>query len=432
MALIERIDPRRGGRLSPPPRANRPGTRRTDALAAGSRRRGPRAGKAGGAEGASLDSSKYLLATSSSFPLDSTTCRQQNDVPQQFVPGMTVNEWLKITETKDQRKARKLVYQQRTLKSLQYLWKSGINEEREKDHNRMAACQTEWLGFKPSCCDGQAMAVPIGCNHRLCPICAAHRAETYRERVRDLFGKLRRPWFLTLTVPNIEAGTLRKRSYSTMRRRVRRFIKIYEGFIQGGVYSLETTWNRETKTWHLHCHILFDATCAPPGRRDLFIHLKRSMEFEWLRLTGGSDWKLKDFDYWFEQTNQPQTKEWNALNRRVIDIRPVRNRNKAAYEVLKYITKVSDFANDPFAVDEFLTAAKGVRLLQTFGTWYGFKFERPEKPEAALSCACGANQWRRIGRFSVDAVELLPSGRWAIRRECEPGGYRDGPKRACA
>ncbi len=444
MAFVERLDPRSGGRPSPLSRATRPGTRRTGAPATGRRRRGPRAGEAGGAAGASLDSSKYLLATSVSNPLDSTTCETLSERPAQFPPGQTVAEWLKLTETKDDRKARKIVYQQRLLKSLRWLVRSGWlfdhydkkeAERREAMYesmaNRLGACQSQWLGFKPSCCNGRAVAVPIGCNHRLCPLCSAHRAEAYRDRVRQLFGKLRMPWFLTLTIPNFAAGTLRKKSFSDLRRKVRRFIKIYEGYITGGVYSLETTWNREEKSWHLHCHILFDAAFSIPAKRDVFIRIKREMEFTWLRMTGGSGWKIKDFEYWFAQTSQPQTKEWNAVNRRVIDIRPVRNRDKAAYEVLKYITKVSDFADDPIAVDEFLIAVRGVRLLQTFGTWYGFKFDQQEEPTAGLSCDCGANQWRSIGRFSIDAVELLPSGCYVIRRECEPGGYRDGPQRAC-
>lgn len=52
-------------------------------------------------------------------------------------------------------------------------------------------------------------------------------------------------------------------------------------------------------------------------------------------------------------------KEWNTDNRRVIDLKPVTNRDGAAHEVLKYITKVADFSGLPEAVEPFCDAVKG-------------------------------------------------------------------------
>jgi hypothetical protein len=108
--------------------------------------------------------------------------------------------------------------------------------------------------------------------------------------------------------------------------------------------------------------------------------------------------------------------EWNARYRRVFDIRPVDNREGAAKEVLKYITKVNDLADLPEAVEPFCDAVKGARLIQTFGSWYGAQIE-PEEPIEGqadwgkLHCTCGHNEWKRMGCFSWLDVEFAEDGR---------------------
>jgi len=308
--------------------------------------------------------------------------------------------------------------------SLHTIWREGINADRARDIKRLAACHTEWLGFR--CCDaGRVLAVPIGCNHKLCPVCAAHRAEKYRARVSQLFDRLDNPWFLTLTVPNVRR--LSKRTFSRIRCQTRKFLKLYEAWVRGGVYSLETTWNRKEQTWHVHVHVLLDAAFSPPSRRTEFIQFKRALEFTWLRLTGGRQWAASDWEYWYEQTCQPGlAKAWNRVNRRVVDVRPVRDRKGAAFEVFKYITKVSNFVDDTIAVEEFLRGSRGVRMLQTFGTWYGFKFDAPEAASAGLKCTagCAVSHWHNIGRFFRECIETLPGGAFALRHGVvkPPGG----------
>jgi hypothetical protein len=58
-----------------------------------------------------------------------------------------------------------------------------------------------------------------------------------------------------------------------------------------------------------------------------------------------------------------------------------------------------------------------VRLLQTFGSWYGFDFEaNVNKTWAKLACSCGENRWTKIGKFFRECVEMLPNGRWALKQ----------------
>ena len=113
--------------------------------------------------------------------------------------------------------------------------------------------------------------------------------------------------------------------------------------------------------------------------------------------------------------------QWNRDNRRVVDIKPVTDRDGAAREVLKYITKVAMFADQPEAIAIFLPAVRGARLVQTFGSWYGVKLEASanEHDWAEMQCACGCNEWKRVGVFHFGQVGMDESGRWFVRDGCE-------------
>jgi hypothetical protein len=294
----------------------------------------------------------------------------------------------------------------------------------ESDYQRIFNCGAEWIGFKPKCCDDPAIAVPIGCNHRLCFKCNARRAETYRDKVRVMFERLEHPVFLTLTIPNVRAVS--KRTYSKVRNAIRKLLKKHSGWMKGGLYSLETTYNRHTQTgarWHVHAHVLIDSSVKLPSSRPAFIRFKRRLEFDWLLLSGGrkSGWRTSDFDYWFHRTQQQRSKSakdnfGGSADRRLVDVRRVTDRKKAAYEVLKYITKGSDFADKPEAVEQFLYAVRGTRMLQTFGSWYGFKF--PEKVQTwdHLKCSCGKNEFERQGKLFAEGVYMEKgTGRWLCK-----------------
>jgi hypothetical protein len=337
----------------------------------------------------------------------------------------------------------------------------------EKAWNQIDRCQQEWIGYRAACCGelSGTIAVPIGCNHRLCPLCAFHRSKAAQVRIKTMYDRLTHPVLLTLTVPN--KGTIRKHDFKLFRQRVRQLLAQYNGFILGGVYSLETTYNRTEKTWHIHCHVLADACSSlPPAAQKIdlagrntyaFNAIKLQMEYDWLRLWGCQWGKAKkrsdqmgiygeryDFERWIEMGREMAVKEfdwrakkwvpmtslsadvlamrtaWNAKNRRVVDIRPVTDRDGAAREVLKYITKVADFCDLPEAVEPFCDAVKGARLIQTFGTWYGAKFDTVFDPEhmddwGEMKCACGLNMWERMGIFYRRDVAMDAAGKWHLK-----------------
>lgn len=337
----------------------------------------------------------------------------------------------------------------------------------ERTREQLNRCQQEWIVYRAACCGEKSstIAVPIGCNHRLCPICAWHRSQVARVRIKSMFDRLTHPIFITLTIPNKEG--LRKHDYTLFRQRVRKFLAQYKGFVQGGVYSIETTYNRTEKSWHIHAHILADACASlPPAAQKIsfagmetfaFNAIKWRMEFDWLRLwrsdcgkspgEGASQMNLDgdryDFERWVRKCWDMRLKErrngrtvpieglsdaekakrtaWNTRYRRVVDVRGVDDREKAAREVLKYITKSADFSDTPEAVEAFCDAVKGARLIQTFGSWYGAKFDADFDPEhlgdwGERHCACGLNHWERVpGVVYRDDVQMDEAGRWHLK-----------------
>lgn len=397
----------------------------------------------------------------------------------------TVREWRLQQETEaDQYRAQRKL-QRRLCDTLHILWQdaAAAGDERaalawEKQWFQVNQCQAQWVGYRADCCLSQTrpVAVPIGCNHRLCPLCAWHRSAKARAKVRTLFDRLEHPALITLTVPN--TTTIRKHDLTLFRQRVRKFLAIYKRDILGGIYALETTYNRVHKTWHVHCHILADLSDQLPTKDQrvelagqkvyAFTALKLRMEFEWLRLWGGAwgraprrnaNYEARQgqqwtFERWVQIGRQMALKEWrdgamreiplspgerasrtqwNAENRRVVDIRPVRDREGAAREVLKYITKVADFVDVPEAVEQFVPAVRSARLVQTFGTWFGVKLDTPADSDNPrdwehLTCECGMNHWLRMGVFYAGAVEMRADGRWILKREFDHNSRGNVPR----
>jgi hypothetical protein len=374
--------------------------------------------------------------------------------------------------------------------------------ESSKHFARVAGCGSQFVGFRAACCgaDTAPVAIAICCNDRCCPKCCAKRSRSQRRKIACMFERLAHPALLTLTVPNTSA--IRKHGYKRFRQQVRRLLKYWQTcvdpetwdkapkdrktfhFIKGGLYSLETTYNRDAQSWHVHCHVLADCATAlytPSERFDWlgkknvhkFTAVKMRMEWDWTRLwvtgMGNKGWidgkrarrdagkdarehEEYEFAEWVrgcrvhsnvfakkwskshkklvlrsdltqaERARYEVNEAWNARYRRSIFISPVRDVAGAVSEVLKYITKASDFADLPEVLREFYRETKGARMVQTFGSWYGWNPEdQPEGISGELKqrdCACGQRDWKRLGVFfRSDVVMGIDDGLWYMTRE---------------
>jgi hypothetical protein len=400
---------------------------------------------------------------------------------------MTSGQLLEAQLTERDRRAIQWGLKNRLATTLQILWHKYQRAGAEdlalkwwKQLDQVRKCQSEWIGYKAECCGASTrpMAIPIGCRHRLCPLCAYDRSQVARKRIKNLFDRLTHPVLITLTVPS--KGAIRKHDFKLFRQKVSKFIAQHGEWIQGGVYSLETTYNRTERTWHLHVHILADVSSGLPTKAEktvlagqrvfAFTAIKLKLEFDWLRLWGKAwgkmagasatrmrrEGEIYTFNEWVIASRAARLKEyrgagyvpieglsaeecvrrteWNRENRRVIDLRPVSDRDGAAKEVLKYLTKIADFGDVPEAVEAFANAVRGARLIQTFGSWYGVNLDDrdcstdfdPEKLEAddkedwgAMKCACGLNHWAVFGILHHEDVEMEADGRWLVKQSVE-------------
>jgi hypothetical protein len=416
----------------------------------------------------------------------------------------TVREWAQTQQTYWDQYGEQLALHRQLLSSAHALWQKYETEKNGpkarkwfKQWEQLFNCQKQWVVYRAACCETRtaSVGVPIGCNHRLCPLCAWHRSQKARKRIKVGYDRLSHPTLITLTIPNTE--TIRKHNITLMRQRVRQFVAQHSAWIRGGVYSLETTYNRKDHTWHLHVHVLADVKAPLPstsgfasaadetfygwtgvpfkpelevrggkvkvelaGRKEWHFNvIKLRLEFDWLRLwttlwskrpaknastmrwAGDTyqfvEWaglardnRVKEYDYrrkcyvpiaGLTKEEFDRRTEWNVRNRRTVDVKPVIDRDGAAREVLKYITKVADFSDYPELIEPFCDAVRGARLIQTFGSWYGIKLDElcdhnsPADWDALGECDCGCKQWKRQGIFYRENMAMDSGGRWRLK-----------------
>lgn len=250
---------------------------------------------------------------------------------------------------------------------------------RYKEEKKVRYCGEDVIAYKADCC-GDTVAYPLSCGHRLCPVCMRRRSARLSAKVMNFiegafflvpvkgekgkrkrqYIKMKNPVFITLTEKNVL--TIDKKYFSGLRRRVTklRHRDIFDK-CEGGFYGIETTYNSDTKTWHVHVHMIVDTEYIPQAE----------LSEAWEDITGGSY---------------------------IVDIRKINNAEKAGKEVAKYIVKPGEFLQDPELVNEFLNAVKGARLVSTFGKYHNIQFE--DEDDCGLpDCSCGLNEWHRLDNF---------------------------------
>jgi len=156
--------------------------------------------------------------------------------------------------------------------------------------------------------------------------------------------------------------------------------------VTGGGYAIETTYNAEAGTWHVHMHILADVGWIPQAELSAAWEDITGSPVVWINAVGSG--------------GDSQTPE------------------EAAREIAKYIVKPGEFLDEPALVDEYLKAVKRMRLWQTFGASLGVKredegFEWPD-------CWCGENRWQYVGDFLLCDIFRDEEGYYRRRRTHGP------------
>ncbi len=189
------------------------------------------------------------------------------------------------------------------------------------------------------------------CNLRLCPFESRARSGRAVRKWGPVIEGVTEGRHLVLACRNSEKGSLKGgiaalwKAFGCLRK-----MAVFVG-VTGVLASLEVTFNQKAQSWHPHLHCVVQGPYMP----------YELMLAAWKAATDGAGQTV-----WISK----------------IDRGTVR-------ELLKYVTKISSFARDPQAVQEFLAVTHRMRFLRSYGVFY--RLNAPV--DAALTCPdCGSTQ----------------------------------------
>lgn len=185
------------------------------------------------------------------------------------------------------------------------------------------------------CSCGEQHPYQQGCNKRLCPVCqpkiAFKSCKKYMPLLQLLYKQAqqcrRSLKFITLTLKNRDLLDFREiRHYLTLLRRQ------CPQYFHSGLYVLET--KQDGHGWHTHIHVVCDS----------------------------------DYVIWSELRDR-----WHTITGDSYITKPERVRSVygAKCYITGYLSKKHSFYSEQDA-ETFMSASKGQKLIQTFGSKYGF------------------------------------------------------------
>jgi len=169
------------------------------------------------------------------------------------------------------------------------------------------------------------------CKDRMCPRCSRHNAWQMSEKLNTIMSRMTSCRMITLTLKH-RRGSLKGQIDRLMLgwRKMRKTLT-WRDHVEGGIYSLEVTYDEVNRTWHPHLHILTQGTFFD----------QKMLSGLWKTVTGDSP---------------------------VVDIRAVKSKKHVAKYVSKYVTKPDEVATwDDDVLWEYMQAIRGRRLFHTFG-----------------------------------------------------------------
>lgn len=189
------------------------------------------------------------------------------------------------------------------------------------------------------------------CRDRLCPMCSYRRAQKAYSQNMTVYRKIKednpkaRQIFLTLTVPNVKLWQLKKtlKDMSAGWNRFRNHRQVKKQPIIGYCRKLEITYNKDTRTYHPHYHVM-------------------------LTVVGWSA-RIEDYVRWWSTSMQ--------LGRQLVCfVEAVRGDAKSVAEMSKYMTKSDDILDALQTADEwsaYRAAIFSVRELSYGGIWRTYR-----------------------------------------------------------
>lgn len=189
--------------------------------------------------------------------------------------------------------------------------------------------------------DEQGRAHPsiARCKDRICPLCAHARGYRAAQKASVMIQAMNAPRFLTLTRKHSDEPLVDQVDQLMRWFRELRKSQLWKSHVTGGVYTLELTLNQTTDQWHPHLHIVFDGKFLPHS----------SCKLEWERVTGQSS---------------------------IVHLKKVNDCKAAAHYIAEYLGKAPGMKNwRQSHVEEYATALKSRRMVNTFGNQHGKSLE---------------------------------------------------------
>jgi hypothetical protein len=241
------------------------------------------------------------------------------------------------------------------------------------------------------------------CGLRLCPHCCRQRATEVAQKLQPFLASkaensLR---FMVLTDRNCadldEGRNLIYAAFSRLRRSV-----AWKKKVKGCIVTFEATSNPHCECGQRqreHQSEVNEGDKQRPGRARDCAFVKAVQQTDpWhphLNVLAEGEYfpQAQLSQMWETATEGRANVVWvSAVKNGFIDLEEG-GTSKAARELVKYITKMSDLVGDPAAVEQFLDAVYNRRLLRTYGTFYALKLPEELEAHAELCPDCGTNEW---------------------------------------
>jgi hypothetical protein len=255
----------------------------------------------------------------------------------------------------------------------------------EKKAKRLRDCGTYKMGGI-ILCNCKPIPLIFRCNYRICDYCSKRRSYRLHDKyitflrsrkvARSLYARGLR--LLTLTIKNtktIEEGI--DKLYESLRDFRR--LKYIKERLEGGLGVIEVTKGKDGLS-HVHMHLIIESKYL-----DMKSHKKKGGDSQlvksWKKATGDSG---------------------------ILDVRRIESLSGALGYVLKYITKGTKGLSEEEAAIFFKAISKH-RILFTFGTFYGIKFQKIKCK--CRDCGC---YYQYISSSSMEYAELIEGvGKWS-------------------
>jgi hypothetical protein len=195
------------------------------------------------------------------------------------------------------------------------------------------------------------------CRLRWCPLCANTKKTFVAFNLKEWLATANYPKMVTLTMQHSNAPLGHQINHLYQSFRKLRKTKLFKRTVSGGVWFFQIKFNTTAQQWHPHIHALLTGKYIPHGLLSTL----------WLKITHTSH---------------------------IVDIRPVRDFEKASFEVARYCARPSPVKDVPKEHrTELFASMHGRRLCGTWGTGRKLLLNQPREPNPG--------QWEYLGRWGT-------------------------------